>query len=214
MVRCNRRSHSRLTGIGDPCGARRTRVCQRELGSPVCVGATNTAQEPVVEETTTTTTEAPAPKSSLSVDFVSTASSASTVSATCGELTESASGTEISLSITGIAQSTGCVVAYPATLECTMAIDPTSVTGAAAPGVQNLLMPAVGAVDAAMTIDCVEPQVASVVETTTTTAPAAAAPTTTVAPTTEKVAVEVEVADQVETAPAATAQTGQPAFTG
>lgn len=181
---------------------------------PVCVGATNNAEPS--PEPAPTTTEAPAPASSLSVDFVSTSSTSSSVSAACAELTESALGVEVSLEIADIPASSSCAVEYPTTLDCTTSIEPLSVTGASATGVQNIIIPVAGGVDASMIIDCVEPQVASVVETTTTSAPPAAVTATTVAPTTPKAAVEVETEVQqvVETAPAATAQTGQPAFTG
>lgn len=177
---------------------------------PVCIGATSTA----VVETTTTTTEAPvtALPSVVSVDFLSTASEASTVSLTCGDLTESATGTSVNLEVRDIPAAVGCVVEYPAALDCTLSVDPRGVAGASAAGIQNIVIPVVGGADVSVTIDCVEAQVESIVETTTTTA-APAVTTTTTAPAV-KTAVTPEVDSKVETAKTATAQTGQPAFTG
>lgn len=171
---------------------------------PVCVGATSTA---VQTTTTTTTTEAPAtiPPSAVTVDFVSTATDASSVSLTCGDRQESATGTEVNLEIRDIPGATGCVVEYPAALDCAVSIDPREVTGASAAGIQNIVIPVAGDATVAVTIDCVEAQVAVV--TTTTAAPTAA--TTTTQP-----AVKAAVDSKVEEAPTATAQTGQPAFTG
>ena len=179
---------------------------------PVCIGATDTA---VVETTTTTTTtEAPviAPSSVVSVDFLTTANEASTVSLTCGELTESATGKAVSLELRDIPAAAGCVVQYPAALDCTLSVDPRGVAGASAAGIQNIVIPVAGGADVSTTIDCVEAQVAAVVETTTTTAAPAVTATTT-APTVKK-AVTPEVDSKVEKAKTATAQTGQPAFTG
>lgn len=174
---------------------------------PVCLGATDTSVV-TTTEAPTETTEAPAvvaPVSLATVDFVSTASSASTVSLVCGDLTESATGTDVNLRITDIPASSACVVEYPSDLNCTVGVDPSSVTRASAAGVQNFAIPASGDLDVSITIDCVEAQVAVA----TTTAPAAVVTTTTTAP-----AVTPEVDGQVETAPTASAQTGQPAFTG
>lgn len=164
---------------------------------PVCLGATGGPE-------TTTTTAAPAPDSSVTVNFTSTASESSNVSITCGDLQESALGTDITIGIDAIPGSTGCVVEYPAELDCALAVDPAGTRAASAAGVQNITIPASGDLDVVVTIDCVEAQVATPSPTTTA---APAATTTTTAPATE-------VAGQVETAPAATAQTGQPAFTG
>ncbi len=180
----------------------------------VCVGVTAVVVETTTVPVETPTTEAPvAPASEVTVNFLSTADQASTVSLTCGDLTESALGTEVSLTLSDVPAATGCVVEYPANLDCTVAVDPKSVTGASAAGIQNIVIPVVGDANVTATIDCVEAQVAGVVETTTTTVAPAAAPATT-APTTKKAAVEPEVKSQVEQAKTAQAQTGQPAFTG
>jgi len=170
---------------------------------PVCIGATNTA----VPASTTTTTEAAqvAPPSFVGVDFVSTAPNASTLSMTCGARTESATGTELTLEIRNIPAGSGCAVEYPINLDCVLSVDPKSTQGASAVGVQNLIIPVAGGATVNMTIDCVERLVGTDNPPTTTTLPVAT--TTTTAPTTK-------VAEKVETAPAATAQDGQPAFTG
>jgi len=172
---------------------------------PVCVGATDTSTPPPTEAPAPT--QAPAPGSDVAVEFVSTADSSSTVSITCAALAESALGTQIDLQLTDVPASTGCVVEYPATLDCAMSVDPASTMGASGPGIQNILIPADGGAEILMTLDCVQPQIP--VATTTPTVPPAS-PTTTTAP----AVVDTEVGGQVETAPAATAQTGTPAFTG
>lgn len=168
---------------------------------PVCLGAIGGP------EATTTTTAAPAPDSSVTVDFNSTATASSRVSITCDDLQESALGNDIDLTMTDLAASTGCVVEYPAELDCMLSVDPRSTAAASASGIQNIAIPVAGDVDVTVIIDCVEAQVATPAPTPTTTTVAPAVTTTTTKP-------AVEVAGQVETAPAATAQTGQPAFTG
>ena len=166
---------------------------------PVCLGAsggpapTTTSEAPVV----------PAPESSVTVNFTSTAAVSSNVSIGCGDLQESALGTEINLLIDSIPGLTDCAVEYPAGLDCLVAVDPNETSAASSAGVQNLLIPASGNVDIVVTISCGEVEVA-----------ATPSPTTTAAPTPVTVAPTVEVAGQVETAPTATAQAGQPAFTG
>jgi len=164
---------------------------------PVCLGAVGGPE-------TTTTTAAPAPDSSVVVNFSSTSTDSSNVSITCGDLQESALGTDVTIGIDAIPGNTGCVVEYPAELDCSLAVDPARTQAASATGIQNITIPASGDLDVVVTIDCVDAQVATPSPTTTA---APATTTTTTAPATE-------VAGQVETAPAATAQTGQPAFTG
>ncbi len=210
---------------------------------PVCLGASNTAAPAPAVTNPDPAAPAPAPSndaapSSVTVDFVTSSPTATFVSLTCGALSESAIGTEANLIITEIPGATGCVVEYPASQDCTTLVDPQSVIGVSLPGVQNILIPVAGDANVSVTINCVEPQVAGIVETPTTTAPVAAAPTTTAAPvaiapptTTAPVAAAPTTTaapvaaaptttaapaavDAADAAPTATAQTGQPAFTG
>lgn len=177
---------------------------------PVCIGATTVGETPTTTVETTTVPPAPTvPPSSVTVEFRSTASSASTVSIVCGDSTESATGTTVDLFIDDIAATTGCIVEYPADLDCALAVDPDSVKAASDAGVQNLVIPATGDTSVVVTIDCVKAQVANAVETaptTTTTVAPAESPSTT--------AVSTVVDSAVETAKTATAQNAQPSFTG
>jgi len=163
---------------------------------PVCVGAVGGP---------------PAPFSSITVNYTSTAADSANVALTCADLQESALGNELTLSLDQVPGSSGCIASYPAGLDCTVAVDPASTQGAASDGSQSIVIPDEGDVDVVVTIDCVDPQVAAV--TTTTIAPAV---TTTTAPATAPTtaAPTVVVKGEVETAPAAQAQPGAPAFTG
>lgn len=194
---------------------------------PVCVGAVDTSAPATTEAPTTTTSivvaaptttiEVVVPGSTVGLEFVSTSQTASTVALTCGELTESALGVTANLELTEVPASSACDAEYPAALDCAMRIDPISTAGASSPGLQVLNVPAEGDANIMMILDCVEPQVAAV---TTTTAPAAVVTTTTAPPaavvttTTAAPAVQAEVANDVERAKTATAQAGQPDFTG
>ena len=165
---------------------------------PVCLGAVGDAPEE--PETPETTAPPVAPPSSITVDFVSTSTESSNISITCGDLQESALGTEAILSLQNVPASTGCVVLYPADLDCTLSVDPGSNRRASTAGAQNVTTPPEGGANIAVVIDCVDPQIAAPV-----------APKTTTPP---KAVVEAKVAGQVETAPTAQAQPGAPAFTG
>ena len=180
----------------------------------------------------------PAPGTvSVTVDFESNSDSASVVAITCSVLSESATGININLQLPNVPANDSCVIEYPTTLDCAIGIEPASVARASAAGVQNIQVPATGDANVFVGINCVEPQVAGIIQATTTTvvdaaapgttvaptaavtptttAPAAATPTTTVAPAAATpTTVATNVAGAVQTAPAATAQTGTPTFTG
>jgi len=127
------------------------------------------------------------------VDFDSTAASGSTVTASCGDLQESATGTVVDLLIDSVSAGSSCDVQYPTDLVCVVAVDPAATQSAPTAGVVNIAVPNAEAV-ITVDIDCEPAQVAGAVQTTTTTTPAAAAP--------------------VVTAPTAQVQDGTPAFTG
>jgi hypothetical protein len=147
---------------------------------PVCFGATRNE---------------PAPDSMITVDFDSTAETASSVTLTCGALEESAMGTSVDLVLENVPASSGCAVRYPADQLCSVAVTPASGQGAMTQGGVNIGIPDAGGADILVDIDCDPALVAGVTVTaTTTTVPAAVAP--------------------VVTAPTAQAQDGTPAFTG
>jgi hypothetical protein len=145
---------------------------------PVCVGATGGPE---------------LPDSTLVVDFDSTAASGSTLTASCGDLQESATGTVMDLLIDSVPAGSSCDVQYPTDLVCVVAVDPAATQSASAAGLVNIEVPDTETV-INVDIDCEPAQVAGAVQTTTTTAPTAAAP--------------------VVTAPTAQVQEGTPAFTG
>jgi hypothetical protein len=145
---------------------------------PVCVGATGGPD---------------IPDSTLVVDFDSTAASGSTVTASCGDLQESATGTSVDLLIESVPAGSSCDVQYPIELLCVVAVDPAATQSASTEGVVNIAVPNPETV-ITVDIDCEPALVAGAVQTTTTTTPAAAAP--------------------VVTAPTAQVQDGTPAFTG
>lgn len=146
---------------------------------PVCVGATGGPD---------------IPDSTLVVDFDSTGTGASTVTAGCGNLQESATGTVVDLLIDSVPAGMSCAVEYPANLVCVVAVDPAATQNVSPRGVVNVAFPNAETV-INVDIDCEPALVAGAIQTTTTTTPPAA-----VAP--------------VVVAPTAQAQDGTPAFTG
>lgn len=163
---------------------------------PVCVGATRNEPAPTIE---------PAPGSTITVDFDSTADVGSSVVLRCGDIEESATGTSVDLVLRDVAAGAGCAVQYPSDLVCSVALTPESDMGEATEGGVDIRVPEVGGADILVDIDCERPQVAGVATTTTTTAPAAV-----------DTEVEAKVEAKVETkvAPTAQVQPGTPAFTG
>jgi len=171
---------------------------------PVCVGMTAEVitPDPVPAE------------SEVVVDYDSDASTSSSVTITCGDDRESAMGDTIDLNIPGVVPGSTCTVSYSDAFDCDVIVDPTSAAGVNSDGVQEIIVPTEGGTTITVDVDCTD-AVASPV----TTAPAVTTAPTTAAPAVTTTTIAAEVLAQTETtAPAsaqtATAQDGDPAFTG
>ena len=183
---------------------------------PVCVGAD--LVEPEVETT-----------SGIVVDFDDLAERSATIGVTCGDLSESATGSTADLAINDLEPGSECLVEYPVDFDCEVTVDP--VDPGVTPGLVDngvtVNTPAEGGiVTVAIICDADEEVVATtttVAPTTTTVAPTTTAtggtattvaPSATTAPTTTT-RVTAEVQGQVELpASPAQPQTGTPTFTG
>lgn len=172
---------------------------------PVCLGAASTGSAPADDDGTngsdgtdgtdgTNGSDAPAgtddtdaPPSTITVDFESNSSSASIIAVTCSVLSESASGVNVNLNLTGVPAGDACSVEYPTNLDCSVGIEPGSVAAASTPGVLNIAVPAAGDTNIFVGIACndaqvdgeaITPVIIDAVSPTTTAAPEAATATT------------------------------------
>ncbi len=175
---------------------------------PVCLGISGDAIAPV--------DTGPA-ESSVTVDYDSDSSATSSIEIVCGEDRESATGDTIDLTLPGVAAGETCTVSYAEAFDCTVVVDPTSVAGDSSAGEQVIVVPDDGGANITIDIDCSDPQIAAA--TSTTVAPVVTTTPTTTAAVVTTTTISTEVQAQTETtAPAsaqtATAQDGQPAFTG
>lgn len=145
---------------------------------PICLGATSL--------------------SSLSVDFATESTEASSVTATCGSATEAGSGTTVAVAIPSVTSGTTCTVSYTDAGSCSAAVTPDSVNLNSVTDGVEVVLPS-DAVDAVVTIRCTVVQVSS-----STTTP----PTTTTT-------IPAQVGGVTQTpSQAAVAQAGTPNFTG
>ena len=185
---------------------------------PVCIGLDGgPAPEPVVEPE-------PAPEpvalSSVTVDYDSTATQASSAAIGCDSLSESATGDVIDISITDLQSGAVCTATFSDTFVCNVLVDPIEAAGAAVAGAQVVRIPDAGAVNVTVDIDCGDRDAeAGAVVAPPATEAEVSAPTTqapSVTPTTPVIQAEVQAQTETNTpvAPAAQPQVGTPAFTG
>lgn len=149
-------------------------------------------------------------QSALTLDYDSAASVTSSAGVICESRSQTGSGDEIDITLTGLDAGEECVIPYPERLDCTVVINPAD-HGDNAPGLVTVNFPQGDPTTVLVDIDCTDADAVSETVATTTEAP------------------EVEVAGTAETnttleamldagtmpvAPAAEAIVGTPAFTG
>lgn len=181
----------------------------------VCIGAD--LVEPEVELS-----------SGITVDFVDLADRSSTIGVSCGDLSESATGSTADLAIGSLDPGTECLVEYPLDFNCDVIVETEDVDVTSALTDNGIVVntpPGGGVVAVSITCDADDEAIATtttLAPTTTTVAPTTTegatgtttAPTTTTASvTTTEVPVDVQGRVELPASPAQP-QTGTPTFTG
>ena len=145
--------------------------------------------------------------SSITLDYDSNASVASSAGVICESQSEAGSGDEIDVALTGLEGGEECVIPFPEGLDCTVSIMPSDFSETSS-GSVAINFPAEGTFDVVVEICCTDLAVSTVETNDATTEPRVE-----VEGVTETNTSELD-GDSMPAAPAAEAQIGTPTFTG